>query len=324
MTETFRQRADAAAIAWKATSPSLPDEARVPAGYRGTGKAYEFCVPPEHSALNLLPEARDVALDRFTKYAIPWHHGRERLPSNHLLSSQVACANALAPFVADPEALRWLFSPVLDIKKVMPFGDAASPDDHVTFEWVGRTDHLNERRGKALSRGAQMTSADAAIRFKTSSGAIEIALIEWKYTEAYSGSPVKTASSSNLRRLATYLPFWADPTGPLNDALGIEHRLIEPLYQLGRQQLLAWRMEVAKELDADRVSVVEAAPAANTALWTGVPHELGSDLREIWPMSLRRPDRWVHLDTARWLEPEAPTSSEFRKRYAALVATQVD
>ena len=33
-------------------------------------------------------------------------------------------------------------------------------------------------RGKALSRGAQMTSADAAIKFRNSAGKIEIALIE--------------------------------------------------------------------------------------------------------------------------------------------------
>jgi len=324
MTETFRKRADAAAIAWKATTASLHDEARSHAGYRGKGPLYGFCLPIEHAELNLLPEARTVALDRFAKYAVSWHHGAGGLPSNHLMSSQVACANALAPHIGDPEALRWFFSPVLDIVEVVKFGDPASPDDYVTFEWVGLEDHLGERRGKTLSRGAQMTSADAAIKFRNSAGAIEIALIEWKFTEAYSGSPVKTASPSNLRRIATYLPFWADPKGPLNDVLGIEHRLVEPLYQLGRQQLLAWRMEVARELDATRVSVVEAAPTANAELWSGVPKTLGTDLRDVWPTALRRLDRWSHLDTARWLALDSPVSEEFRVRYAALSTEESD
>lgn len=317
MTETFRKRADADAIAWKQT---LEVDARPAASYRGKG-TYDFCLPIEHAALNLLDEAREVALDRFHRYAISWHHGSGGLPSNHLMSSQVACANALAPYVSDPDSLRWFFSPVLEIKEVVPFGDPAAPEDFVTFEWVGCKDHLGERGGKPLSRGAHMTSADAAIKFVNKRGKVEIALIEWKFTEKYSGSPVKTGSPSNLRRLATYLPAWRDPNGPLNDVLGVEHRLIEPLYQLGRQQLLAWRMEQAEELSATRVSVIEAAPCANTELWSGVPKALGTDLREIWRAALRRPDRWEHLDTARWLHPESPVSPAFRQRYAALAST---
>lgn len=217
-------------------------------------------------------------------------------------------------------AIRRLLGDVLDIAEVLPFGDPAAPDDVVTFEWVGLVDHLGERRGKSLSRGAQMTSADAAIRYRTPTGAIEIALVEWKFTERYSGRPVPTASRSNLRRIATYLPLsGVHPQSPLNDVLGVEHRLIEPLCQLGRQQLLAWRMEVAGELDASRVLVVEAAPTANE-LWASVPEALGDDLRAIWPEALRRPDRWVYLDTARWLDPSSPVSDEFRTRYAALTA----
>lgn len=318
--KTFRELVHAASVAWKADSPTLPDEARVPACYTGraSGPMYDFCLPEPHARLNLLPEARDVGLDRFQRFGIPWHHGRASGPSNHLMSSQVACVNALAPFVHDADAIRWLFGEVLDIEELVPFGDPAAPQDLVTFEWVGLVDHLRERPGKALSRGAQMTSADAAIRYRTAGGAIEIALVEWKYTERYPAKPVPTASASNLRRIGTYLHHWADPACPLNDLLGVEHRLVEPLYQLGRQQLLAWRMEQAGELGASVVRVVEAAPAANTELWRSIPAALGSDLRDVWPTALRRPDRWVHLDTARWLAPGSPVSSEFRARYGAL------
>lgn len=272
-----------------------------------------------HVEENLLPDARAIALDRFRRYGITWHHGAAGMPSNHLMSSQVACLNSLAPHVGSPEHLRWFFEPALpQLAELLPFGDPLAPDDFVTFEWVGLQDHLGERGGKPLSRGAQMTSADAAIRFRNHDGDVEIALIEWKYVERYGRKAVDPTTASNQTRIRTYSPHWSDPESPLNGVLTVAQRLTEPLYQLGRQQLLAWQMEQAHELDAVRVSVVEAAPAANAELWRSIPKELGDDLRIVWPTALRRPDRWVHLDTARWLEPGSPASSDFALRYAAL------
>jgi hypothetical protein len=315
---TFRKLADAAAVEWKQT---LLSDARPAACYRGKAgtPTYEFCLPMASVALNLLEDAREIALDRFARYRISWHHGAGGMPSNHLMSSQVACLNALAPHVSSPDNLKWLFAPALpQLAEVIPFGDPLAPEDHVTFEWVGEKDHLGERVGKSLSRGAQMTSADAAIRFRNTDGDIEIALIEWKFVERYGRKVADVTTKSNQTRIATYTPHWNDPESPLDDTLSTAQRLTEPLYQLGRQQLLAWRMEQAKELGATRVSVAEAAPDANAELWCSVPKELGDDLRVVWPTALRRPDRWVHLDTARWLEPDSPASADFKARYAVL------
>jgi hypothetical protein len=49
-----------------------------------------FCLPVEFTVLNLLPEVREAALERFSELAIPWHDGIVgAASSNHLLDSQV-------------------------------------------------------------------------------------------------------------------------------------------------------------------------------------------------------------------------------------------
>ena len=189
--QTFKLTARHDAIRWKATTGTLPAEARVPGSYRNYD-ALPFCLPRNFHELNLLPEAREVALQRFREAGIPWHDGFEAGPSNHLLDSQLQCANALAPFVRNPAALAAIFGKVLPIDEVLPFsadGGAAhlssfDTTDSVVFEWQGLENHLNEWVGTP-TRGSKATSADAAIRYRSTDGSIELALIEWKYTESY-------------------------------------------------------------------------------------------------------------------------------------------
>src|SRR5690606_10647923 len=95
---------------WKGQTLTLTDEGRADGSYRG--KSRDFCLTETARSSNLLPEARDVALQRFTAARIPWHDGSGGLPSNHLLSSQVQCVNALAPFVAEPDRLAEMFRDV--------------------------------------------------------------------------------------------------------------------------------------------------------------------------------------------------------------------
>ncbi len=92
------------AVGWKARTPTLPEEARAPAPYvrdstpRGL---YSFCLPPAYATWNLLPEARSAALAYFADESIAWHQPTEVGPTNHLLSSQVQCVNALMPMDTD-------------------------------------------------------------------------------------------------------------------------------------------------------------------------------------------------------------------------------
>jgi len=185
--QTFRDSARAAGVAWKATSDDLVPEARASGPYGSSKALYPFVLPHAHRWYNLLPSAREVARTRFAAAQIRWH-GDEDGPNPHTCSSQIQCLNALAPFVEAPESLARLFGSVLPIDEVLPFG-ATSPSnfdatDHVVFEWQGSHDYLSEW-GSGPIRGAHATSADAAIRYRATSGHIEMALVEWKYTESY-------------------------------------------------------------------------------------------------------------------------------------------
>ncbi len=62
---------------------------------------------------------RDQVLDLFAAEAIPWHAGIGGGPSNHLLSSQVQCANALGQMIRDRHRLDRAFGDLLDIDEVL-------------------------------------------------------------------------------------------------------------------------------------------------------------------------------------------------------------
>ena len=328
---TFRAEAEQAAIRWKAATAALPDAARLAGCYGLTTRGpYEVCLPPSHASLNLLPDARQIALDRFERAGIEWHHGTTTMCGNHLLSSQVQCANALAPMADQPGRLRALLGGILDVDEVLPFGDPVAPDDHVAFEWIGLTDHLGEWPwSKPRTRGANTTSADAAVRYRTSEGAIEVALIEWKYVESYGGQPLSGGETKMATRHKRYRARWDRPDSSVRSAVvAYEDLFVEPVYQLFRLQLLAEAMERVGELGAEAVRVVYAAPARNLGLrsWIDRPpfdalgRGAGTErtVSSVWRSVLRSPDRFVGLDTASLVAPGAPTSSEFKSRYGHL------
>ena len=328
---SFSGLARLAAVAWKEATAALPGTAKAPAPYRGVGAPLPFCLPLELAAHNLLPEARSIALDRFEAAGIPWHHGGARRPSNHLLSSQVQCANALAPFVDRPDALVRMFGDVLPIAEVLPFeSTTASPFDRtdcVVFEWIGLADYLGERAGRPTTRGANSTSSDAAIRYRAHSGHVEIALIEWKYTEQYLGHSLDGGEARTAVRRQRYQHLWHDSASPIRtDLVAYEDMFVEPFYQLMRQQFLAGQMEAVNELGAEVVRVVVVRPSNNHELARSFNREgqrIGGlqDVYEVWRRLLRRPDRFGALDSASLLDDRSPCSDEFKARYADLAAS---
>jgi hypothetical protein len=332
-TSAFVTIARKAAAAWKAADTALPPEAKVPASYDGKTAPLPFVLPEAHRWLNLLPEAREIARTRFEAAAIDWHGGGDG-PNPHLLSSQVQCLNALAPLVDRPVDLaRWLGG-FLPVAEVIPFGgQTESPydaTDHVVFEWQGLVDHLGEWGGAAPTRGSRATSIDAAVRYRTPAGAIEMALIEWKYTESYPyGGRLGGSAFYHQRRLDRYRKLASDPDSPvlLDQGVDYEDLFAEPTYQLFRQQLMAWRIEVTSELDVARAVVVHAAPTANSALLTDslAGHrfrwlaEVNGGLIGGWRRLLRRPDRFISVDTSALAADGSPCSEGFRRRYAHLL-----
>src|SRR4051794_18257631 len=117
MTTDFMTQQRENASRWKATA-FLPGAARLPGSYAGKG-SYDFCLPVDHAAENLLPDIREAALGLFAELGIPWHRGIADGPTNHLLSSQVQCVNALMPMVTDPERIVRAFGAELDIAEVL-------------------------------------------------------------------------------------------------------------------------------------------------------------------------------------------------------------
>lgn len=238
---------------------------------------------------------------------ITWHKMR-----GHLLSSQVACVNFLMPFATRPRDLEALLQRVFPGEKlrVQPISHEGveGEDRYVAFEWVGRGNHLSEAAdGSKLTRGANCTSTDAMVLVEVS-GRLEMLLIEWKYTEKY-GSPVPnparkradgTIETANDERRRRYADKLFAPAGPLkrDPELSFDDFLWEPLYQLARQQMLAFQLEKAKEEGVDVVRVLHIGPAANTALNRITSPKLrdrypDQGVFEMWPALLVHPDRFI-------------------------------
>lgn len=333
---TFRRAAIAAAIDWKRTTPSLDAAGRADGSYPGYPNL-PFCLPHTHRHANLLPDARDLAISRFRAAGIEWHDGHDDLPSTHLLDSQAQCANALAPIVGRPDAIRRLFGRVLPIAEVLPFGATDTSNgarlsphdetDHLVFEWQGLRDHFGEWSARSR-RGSMATSTDAAFRYRTPDGSIEMALVEWKFTERYDKDHLDGSNATRDRR---YQSHFSAPDGPIVEgSLGLSDCYADPVYQLMRFTLLARAIERHRELEVERCRIVYVAPGRNRALFAsrgtaGFARFAGErHFLEAWRAVMRRPDDLVMFDSARLLDTDAPTGHEFRTRYSVLAHSETE
>ena len=303
------------AIGWKQRTAVLCEAARAPAPYGASeGPHHPFCLPREYATLNLLPEVRDTVLALFAELGIPWHKGVNGGPGNHLLSSQVQCANALGQMVREPDRLRRAFGATLGIGEVLEI----EPGRYLTFEYIGPTDYFGEAAGGQRIRGAQCTSVDAAFLHRSLDGRRELVLVEWKYTESYARLRPPDPQKDAVRR-ERYAAALEAVDGPVRaEVLPFWELLDEPFYQLLRQQLLARELERSRVLGAERVRVVHVLPAENEAYQRSLVRPshraLGATVRELWQRLLRLPDRFVSLDSRAFLDP-AVTSAEYVDRY---------
>lgn len=303
------------AVAWKLNSPSIPSEAHKPAEYIGDTE-HEFgrlpyCLPSNYAALTLLPEVREQTLELFKALRIPWHPDGLG-PSNHLLSSQVQCVNALGQMVSDPARITRAFAGLLGTAEPLQI----EPGRFLTFEFIGDTDFFNEAEGGQRTRGSHCTSVDAALLHRTIEGIVELVLIEWKYTESYRPRRPDGRDQARQRRYEAALKA---PGSPINHGLmPFDCFLDEPLYQLMRQQLFAHLLEMSRAHDADRVRVLHVLPKSNLAYQQSVHRDevraLGSTVGEVWARLLRTHDRFISVDSSVFLDPRI-TSPEYVARY---------
>ena len=294
---TFLETEKPRQTAFKTTSPYFSDPARTEGEYKG--KLWPFCLPREYASENLFSEIRQTAIAYFAEHGIKWHDGQTGQPSNHLCDSQVCCVNFLFPFANKPNALVELLHLVFpNVQKALPLENQC-----VSFEWIGQQNYLGERvpRGSKRTRGANCTSSDAAVMFERTDGLRQIVLIEWKYTESYSGTPLKVAASG-IDRTKTYVRLFEQNNCPLNKELlpSFDALFFEPFYQFMRQQFLANEMERAKELGASIVSVLHVAPAHNSDFRRVTSPELrplGDTAIDVWKRLIRTPDRFISIST---------------------------
>lgn len=284
---------------FKQQSPTFSAAARSDGLYKN--KLRPFCLPVSHAEENLFSGIRETAPAYFTKFGIKWHDGQAGKPSNHLCSSQVCCVNFLFPFHDQPEALAELLRPVFpDLASMLPIEN----EQYVAFEWIGEKNYLREKisRNGKRTRGANFTSADAAVMFERTDGKRQFVLIEWKYTEAYNGKQSIAIAKSGTDRREIYRWLYDRSDCPLDKRaiLPFDAFFYEPFYQLMRQQFLAHEMERAQELGAHRVSVLHIEPAQNTDFQRITSPQLeclGDTVVGVWQRLVTAPDRFASIDT---------------------------
>ncbi|MBC8448541.1 MAG: hypothetical protein H8D78_12405 [Chloroflexi bacterium] len=285
--------------ALKTTSQYFSSGARADGVCRG--KPRPFCLPRVLAAENLFPEIRQIITSYFAAKEIKWHDGQDGNPSNHLCDSQGCCANFLFPFADKPQALTELLRLVFPtIRQMLPMEEVGQ---FVSFEWIGQRNYLGEkvpRHGKR-TRGANFTSADAAVMFEHQDGLRQIALIEWKYTESYSSTSLKI-SKSGTDRTAIYAHLYGREDFPLDKRLlpSFDALFYEPFYQLFRQQTLAHEMEREQELGAEIVSLLHIAPAHNgdfRRVTSPVLRTVGDTVPDVWRKLVKKSDRFRSVST---------------------------
>ena len=311
-------------MAWKASTRTLPEEARGDGSYDDKPRTYPFCLPAEFARHNLLEEIRHTALTRFAQFEIRWHAATQGAdgpwPSTHLLDSQVQCVNCLLSLEHAPEMLLERLRQIEPaVQRIVPIRHAAATEEGlVAFEWIGRENYLGERFRHRRRRGEKVTSADALIVVECSDGQRTGFLIEWKFTEKYD-KPVPFVSDYGTDRREIYRDTYENGSRVfIEKRPPIDAYFHEPHYQLLRQTLLAEKMLGAGEHGVSRFVVLLLAPAANRELMTGVPDGLrlfGRTIDEVWSALIRGSDvRFVWQDTGPWLT----ATPALVKRYGTL------
>lgn len=252
----------------------------------------------DRSELNLAPSVRQLAVRHFADKGIAWHRH-----ADHGLSSQIACLNFLMPLAMRTDILAQIVQRALGGTLPEMLDVEPGPDGKpwfVGFEWIGDRNCLGEwPRAGLPQRGARVTSADAFLRFRRE-GRTEALLVEWKYTEFYGKQPDPKSRDERMRRYGGRAFAPDGPFRPAGETFGVADLFWEPIYQLARQQMLAWQMERDPAEPAERVRVLHIAPSANLALrkvTSPALRHLGSDVLTLFPSLMTDPDSFVSRST---------------------------
>lgn len=291
------------------------------------GKAYPFVLQQKNSVFtNLYEPIRSQAMSYFGENKINWWAGK--LPTGHILSSQIACVNHLLALRKNSRAVLALINGVCNqFKEVLPI-PCDTDESYIAFEAVSKVDHLNE---EGPTRGSNCTSVDALVYAVDNNGEKWIIPIEWKYTESYDDCNSADKSNEGI----TY----KKETDPKKKPKGevrlerysklIEHSdqlrsipafvnadtyqlqgsiyFFEPFYQLMRQTLWAEQMIEHKETEdikADHYMHLHIIPKLDSDLLDKKYRtSKGNNMEDTWRACIVDQSKYVIVDPRQFMSP---------------------
>ena len=291
-------------------------------------KAYNFVLREEFRKDNLFNDIANDAINYFKMNKIGWWRGKDDLPTNHMLSSQVSCVNHLFWLQDNENAATEVLKGIDPEFKAIPFPKNANSDkeNYVEFEYDGFD--LTNNNGKNIigerrtSRGATSTSVDAAMIAQKGNRKI-LVLIEWKYIEKYSGKAIDKETGTYNNQKSIYKNLLTMNESPINMSLLIENDKckcdkkydkeyvkfsIEPFYQLMRQTLLGWQLVGRESIIADDYIHIHVIPSGNKQLLNGKTSPNitnGLNICDGWKTYLKNPNKYKHIDPKDLIETSA-------------------
>jgi hypothetical protein len=241
--------------------------------YRGRRREFVLSDP----VLNLWEGIRQEALHYFERNNIGWWPDNSKLPTGHLLSSQVSCVNHLYPIRQHIEAATRILQEIDH-----QITEACIVDDgYVEFEFIGERQYLKER---AFTRGANCTSVDAVMIGLTIDGTRKMFFIEWKYVESY---PIQ--NKYKKERAKVYDEYILAEDSPFRDKIEPRDLYYEPFYQLMRQTLLADQCVKNSDHDVSSYLHLHVVPEKNIELKNKItsPNLKGKDIHDVWKSLLK-------------------------------------
>jgi len=278
-------------------------------------KSYNFVLKEEFRKDNLYENIADEAIKYFEDNKIEWWRGKEDLPTNHMLSSQVSCVNHLLWLMKNKEAATQVLRGIDPEFKAIAFPKSkdSGEENYVDFEYDGfNLTHNNGRNiigEKRSSRGATSTSIDATMLAQKGEQKILI-FIEWKYVENYSVTAAEKMTKKYKNQKSIYKNLLEINSSPIKMNLLIENNKcdydkeyvkfsIEPYYQLMRQTLLAWQLTEENHIIADDYIHVNVIPSGNVQLLQGKTSpniSNGIDICNGWKTCLKNSNKYMHID----------------------------
>jgi len=249
---------------------------------------------------NLFCQSRDEIIDYFKKNNITWWGGKN--PTNHTLSSQIACLNHLFPIRKDKSAVLSIAKRINpDIIDVLSISTDKYLPAFIQFEAISEIDHLNEEK---LTRGSNCTSIDALIYAVDKGGRKLLIPIEWKYVETYGNKNMANEKKSGETRKIRY----TDLIKQSKQLILIRYDIYyyEPFYQLMRQTLWVEQMidnNMDETIKAEYYIHVQVIPNDNEQLLDKIYKCSGKKMEDTWRECIKDQSKYIIISPEELLKP---------------------